>query len=69
MSLCRSIAEVEAAADADSLGEPPLTQAQADRVAAILHPVRRTVTREHAGRVRGHIADALTDAAREASTP
>lgn len=68
MSLCRSIAEVEAAADADSLGEPPLTQAQADRVAAILHPVR-TVTREHAGRVRGHIADALTDTAREASTP
>jgi hypothetical protein len=38
--LCRTIAEVEAAADADSIGEPPLTQAQADRIAAILRPAR-----------------------------
>jgi len=36
--LCRSLDEVFAAADADSLGEPPLTQAQADRIAAILAP-------------------------------
>jgi len=34
--LCRTLAEVEAAADADSAGDPPLTQATADRVAAIL---------------------------------
>lgn len=36
MTLCRTIAEVEAAADADSAGEPPLSQEAADRVAAIL---------------------------------
>ena len=38
---CRTIAEVEAAADTDSAGDPPLTQETADRVAAILlaeHP-------------------------------
>lgn len=34
--LCRTIAEVEAAADTDSLADPPLTQDQADYIAAIL---------------------------------
>ena len=32
---CRTVAEVLAAADADSLKDPPLTQAQADYLAAI----------------------------------
>jgi hypothetical protein len=41
MMLCRSIAEVEAAADADSLADPPLTQDQADLIAAILAPHRQ----------------------------
>ena len=36
MTTCRTLDEVYAAADADSIGEPPLTQAQADLVAAIL---------------------------------
>ena len=39
--LCRSAAEIEAAADADSAGETPLTQEQADQVAAILAPARQ----------------------------
>ena len=39
--LCRSAAEVEAAADADSAGEPPLSQEQADQAAAILAPHRQ----------------------------
>lgn len=34
--MCRTIAEVEAAADAESAGETPLSQETADRVAAIL---------------------------------
>ena len=33
MTLCRTIADVEAQADADSIGEPPLSQEAADRVA------------------------------------
>lgn len=33
---CRTIAEVEAQADRDSLGDPPLSQEAADRIAAIL---------------------------------
>lgn len=36
MTACRSIADVEAAADADSAGDPPLSQETADRIAAIL---------------------------------
>ena len=36
MTACRSIADVEAQADADSIGEAPLSQETADRVAAIL---------------------------------
>jgi hypothetical protein len=36
MVTCRTIEEVIAAADADSEGEPPLSQAAADQVAAIL---------------------------------
>ena len=34
--LCRTLADVEAAADADSATEAPLSQEAADRVAAIL---------------------------------
>ncbi len=36
MTLCHTITEVEAVADADAIGELPLSQAAADRVAAIL---------------------------------
>ena len=36
MTACRSIADVEAQADADSIGEAPMSQETADRVAAIL---------------------------------
>jgi hypothetical protein len=36
MVTCRTINEVLAAADADSVGEPPMSQAAADRVAVIL---------------------------------
>jgi hypothetical protein len=38
MTVCRTLEEVIAAADADSAAVPPLTQAQADQVAAILAP-------------------------------
>ena len=40
MTLCRSLDAVLAAADADSNGEPPLTQEQADEIAVILYPAR-----------------------------
>jgi hypothetical protein len=41
MTLCRTLDEVLAAADAESVRYPPLSQAQADRVAAILaHRIR-----------------------------
>lgn len=40
MTACRTIAEVLAAADADSEGEPPLSQGTADQVAAILQSAR-----------------------------
>ncbi len=36
MTTCRTLADVLAAADADSHGDPPLTQDQADYLAAIL---------------------------------
>jgi len=36
MTTCRTLAEVLAAADADSHGDPPLSQDQADYLAAIL---------------------------------
>ena len=36
--ICRTLAEVLAAADADSANTPPLSQETADRVAAILAP-------------------------------
>jgi hypothetical protein len=36
-----------AAADADSVGEPPLTRVQADRVAAILAPLWPAALRPH----------------------
>lgn len=35
---CRSLADVLAAADADSQADPPLSQATADYVAALLAP-------------------------------
>ena len=38
MTVCRTLADVLAAADADSAGEPPLTQAQADLAAVLLAP-------------------------------
>jgi hypothetical protein len=42
VTACRTIAEVEAQADADSLSDPPLTQETADKVAAILVAERGT---------------------------
>jgi hypothetical protein len=42
MTVCRSLAEVRAAADADSKGDPPLSQDQADLIAALLAPYRRS---------------------------
>lgn len=41
MTTCRTLDEVLAAAGADSIGEPPLTQDQADLIAAILAPHQR----------------------------
>jgi hypothetical protein len=38
MTTCRTLDEVYAAATADSIGDPSLTQAQADLIAAILPP-------------------------------
>jgi hypothetical protein len=40
MVVCRTLDEIYAAAAADAAGDPPLTQAEADRVAAILAPYR-----------------------------
>jgi hypothetical protein len=40
MTVCRTIAEVLAAADADSRDDPPLSQDQAGLVAALLAPHR-----------------------------
>lgn len=38
MTICRSVEEVRAAALADARDDPPLTQDQADLIAAILAP-------------------------------
>lgn len=38
MTLCRTLADIEAAAERDAAADPPLTQEQADRIAAILAP-------------------------------
>lgn len=43
--MCRTLAEVIAAADADSKNDPPLSQDQADYVAAVLAPHRTTAAR------------------------
>jgi hypothetical protein len=43
MTLCRTVDEVLAAADADSQGDPPLTQDQADFIAALLASAGTTV--------------------------
>ena len=40
MTACRTIAEVEAQADADSAADPPLSKDTADKVAAILLTAR-----------------------------
>jgi hypothetical protein len=40
VTLCRTLEEVRAAAHADVAGDPPLTQEQADFIAAILWPYR-----------------------------
>ena len=40
MTTCRSLADVLAAADADSAGDPPLSQDTADLVTALLAPHR-----------------------------
>lgn len=40
MISCRTIEEVIAAADADSVGEAPMSQESADKVAAILEGAR-----------------------------
>jgi hypothetical protein len=47
VTVCRTIADVEAQADADSLNDPPLSQETADKVAAILAAGRGT---RYAGR-------------------
>jgi hypothetical protein len=41
MTLCRTLDEVLAAADADSRDDPPLSQDQADLIAALLAPYRK----------------------------
>jgi hypothetical protein len=38
MTICRTIADVLAAADADSLSDPPLTQDQVDYAAGMIAP-------------------------------
>lgn len=44
MTTCRTLAEIRAAALADARSDPPLTQAQADLVAAILATSRPATT-------------------------
>jgi hypothetical protein len=41
MAVLRTLDEIWAQGAIDGAGDPPLTQAQADRVAAILAPYRR----------------------------
>lgn len=43
--ICRTLAEVLAAADADSRSDPPLSQDLADYVAAVLAPHRTRAAR------------------------
>jgi hypothetical protein len=40
MTICRTLADVQAAADADSRDDPPLSQEQTDLIAALLAPYR-----------------------------
>ena len=56
MTACRSIADVEAQADADSIGEAPLSQETADRVAAILMAAPRREKAREAARVLGELS-------------
>jgi hypothetical protein len=46
--VCRTLDEITAAGARDALNDPPLTQAQADRVAAILAPYRRQLAAREA---------------------
>jgi hypothetical protein len=46
MVVCRTIDECWAQGAVDGAGDPPLTQAQADQVAAILAPWRREQLRK-----------------------
>jgi hypothetical protein len=39
MTCCRTVEEIRAAARADAQADPPLTQAEADLIAAVLAPV------------------------------
>ena len=48
MTLCRTIAEVEAAAAADATAEPVRSQEWADRIALILAPHLARTTRDTA---------------------
>jgi hypothetical protein len=43
MTVCRTLDEIWAQGAIDGAGDPPLTQAHADQVAAILAPWRRTI--------------------------
>jgi hypothetical protein len=43
MTRCFTLDDVLAAADADSQGDPPLSQAQADLIAALLAPYRAAI--------------------------
>jgi len=49
MGVLRTVAEIEAAGLADGAADPPLTQAQANRVAALLTPwLPRLAVQPHA---------------------
>lgn len=59
LKACRSIADVEAQADRDSIGEAPLSQETADKVASILAGARGT---RHAARAVVAVAEELATA-------
>jgi hypothetical protein len=50
MTICRTIAEVQAAAVADSRADPPLSQEQADLITALLAPHRAMLIRARSER-------------------
>jgi hypothetical protein len=58
MTRCFTLDDVLAAADADSLNDTPLSQAQADLIAALLAPYRAAIDlRALAGQVPGERGD------------